>query len=136
MKYRFERDVEGGIIFVNVQLDGKHIFKMVLDTGASRTTIDTSAFYIADYKIENTSETNAIETANGIVEVEVFEIGSLTALGHTKCHLTVQAYDFLAHGILSDYDGLLGLDFFEGTTFCIDMTNNTIEIIYPAGVNL
>ena len=40
----------------------------------------------------------------------------------------VQVYDFLAHGILSDYDGLLGLDFFENTVLCIDMKNQTIEI--------
>jgi predicted aspartyl protease len=40
MKYRFERDPEGGIIPVNVQLNGKHTFKMVLDTGASHTTIE------------------------------------------------------------------------------------------------
>jgi predicted aspartyl protease len=129
MKYRFERDPEGGIILVNVQLDGKHTFKMVLDTGASRTTIDTTALYMADYNIGNTSETSAIETANGLVEVEVFEVNSLTALGYTKRHLPIQVYDFLAHGILSDYDGLLGLDFFEGAAFCIDMTNDTIEIV-------
>jgi predicted aspartyl protease len=129
MKYRLERDPEGGIIPVNVQLDGRHTFKMVLDTGASRTTIDTTALYMAGYNAGNTTETSAIETANGIVEVKVFKVNSLTALGHTKCHLPVQVYDFLAHGILSDYDGLLGLDFFEDTTFCIDMANHMIEII-------
>jgi len=75
------------------------------------------------------SETSAIETANGIIEVEVFEVNSLMALGYSKHQMQVQVYDFLAHGILSDYDGLLGLDFFEGTAFCIDMKNNTIEIL-------
>jgi len=129
MTYQFERDLEGGIILINVQLDDKHIFKMVLDTGASRTTIDTTALYLADYKMNNMSETSAIETANGIIEVEVFEVNSLMALGHSKHRMQVQVYDFLAHGILSDYDGLLGLDFFEGTAFCIDMINNTIEIL-------
>jgi hypothetical protein len=44
--------------------------------------------------------------------------------------MSVQAYDFLAHGILSDYDGLLGLDFFENTLLCIDMKNYTIDIKY------
>jgi flavin-binding protein dodecin len=130
MKYQFERDPEGGIMLVNVQLNGKHTFKMVLDTGASRTTIDSAALYLADYNVGNITETSTIETANGIVEVNVFEVYSITALGHAKYQLPVQVYDFLAHGILSDYDGLLGLDFFEGTTFYIDMTNNTIEIIH------
>jgi predicted aspartyl protease len=130
MKYRFERDPEGEIILVNVQLDGKHTFKMVLDTGASRTTIDTTILYMADYNIGNATETSTIETANGMVEVEIFEVHSLTSLGHTKRQLPIQAYDFLAHGILSDYDGLLGLDFFEGLAFCIDMATNTIEIVH------
>ena len=129
MTYRFEKDPDGGIILINVQLDNKHTFKMVLDTGASRTTIDTTALYMADYKVNNMTETSAIETANGIIEVEVFEVNSLMALGHSKQRMQVQVYDFLAHGILSDYDGLLGLDFFEDTAFCIDMKNNTIEIL-------
>ena len=64
MKYRFEKDPEGGIILINVQLDDKHTFKMVLDTGASRTTIDTTALYMADYKVNNMSETSPVETAN------------------------------------------------------------------------
>jgi len=42
--------------------------------------------------------------------------------------MTYQIYDFLEHGILSDYEGLLGLDFFENTRFCIDMINQTVEI--------
>ena len=29
---------------------------------------------------------------------------------------------------MSDYDGLLGLDFFEDVMFCIDMKNQTIEV--------
>jgi len=128
MRYRFEKDLESGIILINVQLDGKHTFKMVLDTGASRTTIDTTALYMADYKVNNMSKTSAIETANGIIEVEVIEVNSLMALGHSKHRMQVQVYDFLAHGILSDYDGLLGLDFFEDTAFCIDLKNNNIEI--------
>jgi predicted aspartyl protease len=129
MKYRFEKDPEGGIILVNVEIDGRYVFKMVLDTGASRTTIDATALYMADYNIGSATTTSAIETANGIVEVEVFEVNSLTAFGHSKHNLSVQAYDFFAHGILSDYDGLLGLDFFEDTTFCINMINNTVEIL-------
>jgi len=130
MTYQFEKDPEGGIILVNVQLNGKHTFIMVLDTGASRTTIDSTALYMTGYKMANMSESCTIETANGIVEVELFEVDSLTALGHTKRQMPIQVYDFLAHGILSDYDGLLGLDFFENATFCIDMKNNNIEVFY------
>jgi hypothetical protein len=52
----------------------------------------------------------------------------LSALGLTKEQFKVQVYDFLAHGILSDYHGVLGLDFFEHTIFCINMKENTITV--------
>ena len=128
MIYHFEKDLDSGIILVTVQLEGKYTFKMVLDTGASRTTFDANALYIADYQIGQAPETSTVETANGIVEVGVFEIESLAAAGHTVYRFPIQVYDFLAHGILSDYDGLLGLDFFENTVLRIDLKNNTIEI--------
>lgn len=131
MTYRFEKDPEGGIILVTVQLESKHTFKMVLDTAASRTTIDSTAFYMAGYTISDVLGESAVETANGIVEVSIFEVDSLTALGHTVHRMPIQVYDFLAHGILSDYDGLLGLDFFESTVLYIDMKNQTISISSP-----
>ena len=129
MTYQFEKDPDGGIILVTVLLEGKHTLKMVLDTAASRTTIDATALYMIGYTINNALETSTVETANGIVEVSILEVDSLTALGHTVHQIPIQVYDFLAHGILSDYDGLLGLDFFENTVLCIDMKNNTINII-------
>ena len=69
-----------------------------------------------------------IETANGIIETEVFEIDTFASLGIRKEKFHIQVYDFLAHGIFSDYNGLLGLDFLEGTKCCIDTRENTITI--------
>lgn len=58
----------------------------------------------------------------------MFEIDTFASLGLTKNKFQIQVYDFLAHGIFSDYNGLLGLDFLEGTKFCIDTNENTITI--------
>jgi len=69
-----------------------------------------------------------IETANGIIETEIFEIDSFASLGLIKEKFQIQVYDFLAHGIFSDYNGLPGLDFLEGTNFCIDTRENTITL--------
>ena len=69
-----------------------------------------------------------IETANGIIETEVFEIESFASLGIEKKKFEIQVYDFISHGIFSDYNGLLGLDFLEGTKFCVDTMENTISI--------
>ena len=78
--------------------------------------------------IGSSIEKGVIETANGIVEVRIFEVDSISALGHTLYNKSVQVYDFFAQGILSDYDGVLGIDFFENTRFCIDMSKQTVEI--------
>ncbi len=69
-----------------------------------------------------------IETANGIITTKVFELNSFSSLGLTEKKFPIQVYDFIAHGIHSDYDGLLGLDFLRGTKFCIDLKENTITI--------
>ena len=128
MIYQFEKSIENGVIFVTATLEGKHTFKMILDTGASNTTIDVTALYMAGYSIGNNLETDEVETANGIVEVGILKVDNLTALGHTVNNMPIHVYDFIAHGILTDYDGLLGLDFFENTILCIDMKNHTIEV--------
>ena len=128
MTYQFEKNIENGVIYVTAKLEGKHTFKMMLDTGASYTTIDVTALYMTGYSIGSHLETQEVETANGIVEVGILKVDNLTALGHTVSNLPIRVYDFMAHGILTDYDGLLGLDFFDNTILCIDMQNNTIEV--------
>ena len=127
MKYKFERDPISGMILLTVRL-GINKFKMMLDTGASGTTFDINALLVANFPIGDIIETGMVETANGIVGVDIIETEVIYALGHTVRGMTVQVYDFLAHGILSDYDGVLGIDFLEGTEFTINMKNQTIEV--------
>jgi hypothetical protein len=126
MNFPFKREPENGLIVINIEIDGKFELKMVLDTGATNTTIDSNALYLLGYDLKDNIGTVEIETANGIIETEVFEIGSFCSLGQTKSKFQIQVYDFLAHGIFSDYNGLLGLDFFESNKLCID---NKLDII-------
>lgn len=128
MTFPFKREVESGLIIVNIEIDAKYELKMVFDTGATNTTIDSNALYLLGYNLKDNIGMVEIETANGIIETEVFEVGSFSSLGLTKQKFQIQVYDFLAHGVFSDYNGLLGLDFFEGTKFCIDMKLNTVTI--------
>jgi hypothetical protein len=128
MTHPFVKDPKSGMIFVTIAVDEVHDFKMMLDTGASHTTFDINALLVAEYPIGNIVEKDIVETASGMMEVDVIETKSISAFGHTVCGMKVQMYDFYKHGILSDYDGLLGLDFFENTKFCIDMNNQTIEV--------
>jgi predicted aspartyl protease len=101
---------------------------MVFDTGATNTTIDSNALYLSGYDLKDNIGKVEIETANGIIETEVFEIRSFSSLEQTKSNFEIQVYDFLAHGVFSDYNGLLGLDFLEGTQFCINTKLNTITL--------
>jgi hypothetical protein len=128
MTYRFEKDPGSRMILVHIRLNGIHKFKMMLDTGASITTFDINALLVSEFQIENSIEKGMVETANGIVEVDIIQTKAISAFGHTVYSMKVQIYDFLKHGIMSDYDGLLGLDFFENTAFRIDMKNQTIEV--------
>jgi len=128
MTYPFETDPISRLIYIDIKVDENHIFRMMLDTGATTTTFDVNPLYLVDYPVGNTVETGIVETASGKMEVDVIETKSISAFGHTVRGMKVQIYDFLKHGILSDYDGLLGLDFFENTKFCIDMKQQTIEV--------
>jgi predicted aspartyl protease len=128
MAYKFKREPESGLILVNIEIDNKYELKMILDTGATNTTIDSNALYLLGYDLKDSIGSVEIETANGIIETEVFEIDSFSSLDIHKEKFQIQVYDFLAHGIFSDYNGLIGLDFLEGTKFCIDTNENTISI--------
>ena len=128
MTFKFKRDAESGLIIVNIEVDNKYELKMILDTGATNTTIDSNALYLLGHDLKDSIGTVEIETANGIIETELFELNSFSSLGIFKENFQIQVYDFIVHGIFSDYNGLLGLDFLEGRKFCIDTLENTISI--------
>lgn len=102
---------------------------MALDTGATHTTIDSNALYLLGYDLKESKGRVEIETANGIIETDVFELKSFSSLGMTKRNFQVQVYDFLAHGIFSDCNGLLGLDFFDGRHICINLPESLIDLV-------
>jgi predicted aspartyl protease len=74
MTHKFKREPESGLIIVNVEIDNKYELKMVLDTGATNTTIDSNALYLLGHDLKDNIGTVEIETANGIIETEIFEL--------------------------------------------------------------
>jgi hypothetical protein len=56
------------------------------------------------------------------------DIEKLKCLGIVKTNFEVQVYDFLAHGITSDYDGVIGLNFLKEHKFCIDLEKCEVSI--------
>ena len=57
---------------------------MIFDTCATNTTIHSNALYLLGYDLKDNIGTVQIETANGVIETEVFEIDSFSSLGLTK----------------------------------------------------
>ena len=106
MTHPFERDPRSGLILVKIRLNGKYKLKMALDTGASNTTFDINPLYMADYPIGDLLETGMVETASGFMKVNIIQTDVISAFGHSVSGMKVQIYDFLAHGIISNYDGV------------------------------
>jgi predicted aspartyl protease len=128
MTYPIKRELNSNLIIVLIEIDDIFELRMVLDTGASHTTIDSNALHLLGYDLSDRVDCVQIETANGIIETDVFEVKKFKSLGIEKENFQVQVYDFLAHSIFSDYNGLLGLDFLEGLNFCIRTRENEISI--------
>jgi predicted aspartyl protease len=124
---KFKRTDAESLIILQCQLPN-HAISLALDTGASHTTIDLTALLIAGFSTKNILRKEPIETAGGIVESFIFSIPSFTALGITLKNMEICAYDFLAQGVLSDFDGVLGLDFIEQHKICIDFIKSEIII--------
>jgi hypothetical protein len=89
---------------------------LALDTAASQTVIDWNALFLAGCPIpleKDMKNTVPVETAAGIMGVPIYEINDFNALGVQKTRFSVLTYDFLAKGLTSAYDGVLGIDFFR-----------------------
>ena len=125
--FHFELEDDESLITVSCHL-GDDDYDLALDTGASNTVIDLNALFAAGYRIEDAIRIVEIETAGGVIEAYVFQIIELKALGITRRHIEVSAYDFVNNNAISEIQGVLGLDFFKGYKFCIDMTDFEITV--------
>ena len=125
--FPFKRKDEDGLILIPCEIDFDR-FVIALDTGASHTTIDLTQLLMNGYDLKNSIRIEKVETASGIVDAFVFLISSISCLGITRKNIEINSYDFLGNGLFSDFEGLLGLDFFDGVKFCVDMDEQGITI--------
>jgi predicted aspartyl protease len=126
--FLFDLPSDEDIIIVNASIENKYKFRLALDTAATHTTIDSNVVYLSGYDLKNSKGEYQIETANGLIIVERYDIDQLECLGIIKTNFEVQVYDFLAHGITSDYDGVIGLNFLKEHKFCIDLLKGEISV--------
>lgn len=126
--FPFDLPTDEDVIIVNASIEGKFKFRLALDTAATHTTIDSNVLYFSGYELKNSKGEQEIETSNGIIIVETYDIKALECLGISKSDFEVQVYDFLSHGITYNYDGVIGLDFLREHKFCIDIFRGEISV--------
>jgi hypothetical protein len=126
-KYPFKRKDKDSLITVPCRI-GIDTIALALDTGASHTTFDLTQILMLGYSVTDAIRMERVETGGGTVETYVFVLKQLTCLGITRTNIEVSAYDFFAFNIVADFDGVLGLDFFEDVKFCIDLKQKEINI--------
>jgi hypothetical protein len=103
-------------------------FRFALDTGASHTVVDLAALIVAGFELTDSVRTVQLETGNGSVEGLVFDIPTFSALGITRHNMEICSYDFFGNNVFAEIHGVLGLDFFMGHKFCIDLANFEITV--------
>ena len=126
--FTFDLLTDEDVIIVNASISKKYKLRLALDTAATHTTIDSNVLYFSGYELKNSKGEQEIETSNGIIIVETYDIDQLECLGIIKTNFEVQVYDFLSHGITSDYDGVIGLNFLKENKFCIDIAKGEISV--------
>ncbi len=125
---RFKRENDEGLVIIKCKFPN-HEVALALDTGASHTTIDLTALQIAGYDISMAARTTFLETASGVIQAYIFRVKEFKALGFTKRNIEICAYDFFAHHVLADIDGVLGLDFIAEYKICIDFKTEIITLM-------
>lgn len=124
----FELLEDNSVIIVDALIENKFELRLAIDTAATHTTIDSNILFLAGYELKNTINEVEVETANGIIVNEIYEVKEFSSIGIAKKNFKVQVYDFLAHGITSEYDGVIGLDFLRGSIVTIDLKKFEIKV--------
>ena len=126
--FKFPIPTDEDVIIVEASIEGIFRLRLALDTAATPTTIDSSVLFLIGYELKESKGEQELETSNGLILVELYDIVQFECLGIVKPQFEVQVYDFLAHGITSYYDGVIGLNFLREHRFCIDIMKGEITI--------
>jgi predicted aspartyl protease len=126
-RHKFKRKEEDSLITIPCKI-GFDKYTFAIDTGASHTVIDLNPMLMSGYQMKNVLRIEKLETGKGIIEAYVFKLNSFSTLGITRQNIEVCSYDFLANQVLSEFDGVLGLDFFQREKICIDFAESEITV--------
>ena len=117
-----------GLILVEAEVSGPTGMvnaTLVLDTGATSTTLNRSLLRSIGYDPDTATDHVQMTTGTTVATVPRFTVNRLSALGQHTIGLRVLAHDLpVAVGV----DGLLGLDFFRDLSLLIDFRLGQISL--------
>ena len=125
--YPFRLLGDDSLVVVDGLVDGRDV-RLAIDTGASHTVVDLTALLIAGYSLSDIKGATQFETAQGIMDAHVFQLKKFEVLGMQLTNFDISSYDFLAYGLVTEFDGMLGLDFFKGKKVCFDFGKSLVSI--------
>ncbi|HRI59831.1 MAG TPA: retropepsin-like aspartic protease [Saprospiraceae bacterium] len=111
-KFPFDLSTDEDLILLPVLINDYEI-RLALDTAATQTIVDFNVLLMLGYTSVDALATRKLETANGIMEAQMFRVSEIETLERCLVEFEILSYDFLQKGLLSTYDGVLGLDFFR-----------------------
>lgn len=126
MSHRF--DLQERLIIVPVRLfgpAGDTIVRFALDTGASRTLVNTEVMVLLGHDLAMASDRIEVTTGSGIEFCVRLPVECLESVGRA-----LERFSVLCHTLppSAQIDGLLGLDFFRGCYLGIDLRNGEITV--------
>lgn len=98
---------------------------MVLDTGCTHTVLHTKKAEKLGFKKSRRNKSTGMSTAAGVISSHSFSPLFFEALGMNIEDMPLEIADV---DITNEYAGYLGLDFFKGKKFCIDLDNQIISL--------
>ncbi len=126
-RHKFKRIEEDSLITIPCRI-GSDRYTFAIDTGASHTVIDLTPLLMSGYRMKDVLRIVELETGKGIIEAYIFKLKAFSTLGIIRQNIEVCSYDFLANQVLSEFDGVLGLDFFHNEKICIDFAESEITV--------
>ena len=121
-------DLNRDLIIVPVRVvgpTGEQILRFAVDTGATSSVLDREFASRVGYHSLAPDQQTEITTASGVEPVVRFIIDRFEALGHQRYSFPILCYVLPSR---VDFDGLLGLDFFQGHKLTLDFRIGRITL--------
>jgi clan AA aspartic protease (TIGR02281 family) len=112
---QFQR--RGDLVIVTAKLNGKSPVSLVVDTGASYTTISQAAAQAAGIQLPENPTVLSFHTANGTIQAPLGTLGSMEIGGLELKDVTVAIHDVFPDAAIA---GLLGQNFLSQFRLEID----------------